>query len=149
MGFHQLIYVSAATQPFGDAALQALVAHARPYNHARGLTGLLLHSEGQFLQVLEGEKAAVRELYYDRIARDPRHTHLRLLADGPVAERIFPNWSMGFLETNPLELADLVGHLNLDDPDFLGKHAPKTSPALMALLLRFAGPRTQEADQAR
>ncbi len=144
MRFHQLIYVSAATQPFGDAALRALVAHARPYNHARGLTGLLLHSEGLFLQVLEGEKAAVRELYYERIARDPRHAHLRLLADGPAAERIFPDWSIGFLDTAPSDLADLVGHLNLDGPAFLARHAPETSPVLMALLLRFVGPRTRE-----
>ncbi len=145
MPCHQLIYVSAATQPFGDAALRALVAQVRPHNHGLGLTGLLLHSENLFLQVLEGDKAAVRELYHERIARDPRHTHLRLLADGPAAARVFPDWSMGFLDTIPSDLADLVGHLNLDGPDFLGKHAPETSPVLMALLLRFVGPRMQEA----
>lgn len=146
MLFHQLIYVSAATQPFSDDGLYALLAQARAHNQARDLTGLLLYSDGLFLQVLEGTKAAVHQLYHGRVAHDSRHTHLRLLADGPAAERIFPDWSMGFLDTAPSDLADLVGHLNLDGPDFLGKHAPKTSPVLMALLLQFAGPRMQEAN---
>ena len=90
MVLHQLLYVSAATKPFGNAALQTLVTSARSYNHDRGLTGLLLYSESLFLQMLEGEEAAVHEVYYDRIAADPRHTHLRLLADGPVAGCVFP-----------------------------------------------------------
>lgn len=142
MALYQLLYVSAATEPSGNAALQTLVASARSYDH--GLTGLLLYSESLFLQMLEGEEAAVHEVYYDRIAADPRHTHLRLLADGPVAGCVFPDWSIGFLDALPSELGDLVGHLHLDGPDFLAKHAPAISPVLMALCSGFVGPRTRQ-----
>lgn len=144
MALYQLLYVSAATEPSGNAALQTLVASARSYNHDHGLTGLLLYSESLFLQMLEGEEAAVHEVYYDRIAADPRHTHLRLLADGPVAGCVFPDWSIGFLDALPSELGDLVGHLHLDGPDFLAKHAPAISPVLMALCSGFVGPRTRQ-----
>ncbi len=148
MRLHQLIYVSAATRPFSDADLEALVARARRENHARGITGLLLHSEGVFLQVLEGEKAIVDELYHGHIACDTRHTHLRLLADGPAAGRIFPDWNLGFVDPLPPDLPPLAGYLDLDGPEFLGKCAPKASPVLLALLRRFAGPRLQQARQA-
>ena len=69
---------------------------------------------------------------------------LRLLADGPVAGCVFPNWSIGFLDALPSELGDLVGHLHLDGPDFLAKHAPAISPVLMALCSSFVGPRTRQ-----
>ena len=41
-----------------------------------GITGLLLFIDGGFLQMLEGEERAVRELY-TRIAADRRHLNPR------------------------------------------------------------------------
>ncbi len=61
------------------------------------------------------------------------------------AERIFPDWNLGFVDPLPPDLAPLAGYLDLDGPGFLGKCAPKASPVLLALLRRFAGPRLQNA----
>ncbi|OGX91767.1 BLUF domain-containing protein [Hymenobacter coccineus] len=134
---HQLIYASTATQPFSDDELRALLAQARPRNQAAGLRGMLLYSKGLFLQLLEGETAAVYELYYGRIARDLRHRRLHVLADGPLTDYTFPEWHMGFLHTTSTSEVVLDGYLNPVETSFLAKHAPNASPVLRNLLHQF------------
>ena len=56
---------------------------------------MLLFHDNQFLQLLEGPEAAVRNCF-GIIARDPRHTGLRVLLTDEVLERSFPDWTMGF-----------------------------------------------------
>lgn len=143
MQLHQLIYVSTAIRPCPDDELRALLAQSRPYNQAADLTGLLLYSEGLFLQLLEGPQTAVYELYHGRIVRDPRHHRLHLLADGPLAARTFPHWRMGFLRTMRDDAAALDGYANPAAPDFLAAHAPQAPAVLLNLLHQFVEFKTQ------
>jgi hypothetical protein len=91
----QLIYSSSATQDLWPDDLFALVEKSRSKNAPRGLTGMLLFHEGQFLQLLEGPEPAVRDCFA-MIQRDPRHESVRILMTGVCAERDFPEWTMGF-----------------------------------------------------
>ena len=93
---HQLIYASAATEPFVASKLAELLVKARANNTGLGLTGMLLHNSGSFIQVLEGDHDVVEALYA-RIQNDPRHTNNRLLFRGAVADREFAQWSMAFI----------------------------------------------------
>jgi hypothetical protein len=88
----QLIY---ASRPFGfdDAMLAGILLDARRCNARDGITGMLICRADLYLQLLEGEAVAV-DAAYRRIAADDRHTDLRLLSRGVVAERLFPLWSM-------------------------------------------------------
>lgn len=107
---HQIIYLSQATAPFGNAQLQSLVQRVRVINAQHGITGLLLYGNEQFLQVLEGERAALHARYV-RIQQDARHRDITTLADKAVAARAFPTWHMAFtpLPQQPsLELADYL-----------------------------------------
>ena len=90
-----LVYASRAVEPLSDDDLLALLTAARNRNHAHGVTGMLVYAAGSFLQLIEGDDAAV-ELIWDRIRMDPRHTALRVLRDGPATARLFAEWSMGF-----------------------------------------------------
>lgn len=56
---------------------------------------MLLYAHGSFMQVLEGEAEIVDETLA-RIARDPRHQDLTVIAHHPVASREFATWAMGF-----------------------------------------------------
>jgi hypothetical protein len=47
-----------------------------------------------FLQVLEGGRAQVSQLY-NRIAQDPRHRDVVLLSYDEIDERSFAGWAMG------------------------------------------------------
>jgi FAD-dependent sensor of blue light len=101
-----LIYVSRACPRFMVEELQALVAKSRASNVKRGITGMLLHKDGNVMQLLEGDEQAVLELYR-RIAGDPRHCDVVILVNEPLAARQFADWFMGFT--------------NLDEPGIVGR----------------------------
>lgn len=91
-----MLYLSQTTRPWTQDDLAALAERCQQRNAKDGLTGLLLYGNGHFLQLLEGRRQPLL-LTYDRICRDPRHTHLTLLLDGPISQRTFPEWAMGVL----------------------------------------------------
>jgi hypothetical protein len=104
----QLVYASNASDLAADE-LDAIVTVARRNNQMLGLTGLLIHGDGGFLQLLEGEERAVRDTY-GRICTDTRHQGPRLLLDRE-SPRGFAGWSMGFeqVQENDPETAGLFG----------------------------------------
>lgn len=92
---HQLLYVSGAKPGIGKTDIAEILATARANNARIGVTGVLLHADDTFLQILEGAKADVRNLY-QRIALDRRHRNVMLLMEHDASERAFGSWSMGF-----------------------------------------------------
>jgi Sensors of blue-light using FAD len=104
----QLIYVSAAAVPFTEQDLGSLLLRARVNNQRLNVSGLLIHHEGSFFQVLEGGPDSVNTLY-ERIARDKRHTRVLSLARGLVPHRTFGDWSMGFVAGVQAQLTTLPG----------------------------------------
>lgn len=90
-----LVYMSSAAEPFDDDALEGVLVHARSRNTADGLTGLLVHRNGRFMQLLEGPYDAVLSTY-QRILADDRHDDVRLLAEESIHTRRFPEWSMAY-----------------------------------------------------
>lgn len=138
MPLHHLIYESRATQPFTEAELAELLQKARAHNEAHGLTGLLLYADdGRFVQVLEGEVDDVHELYFLRIARDPRHHRLQLLADGTLDHRRFGDWRMGYRPATPKALVELTGHFSTADATFLLPALPNLPSLLLDKLLDY------------
>jgi hypothetical protein len=103
-----LIYASAATGECRDAQLLEILKTSCENNERLGLTGMLLHSEGNFLQVLEGEPEVIDALY-KTICRDSRHAHLTEIVREPISKRSFGGWTMGFSEVSLDELASIDG----------------------------------------
>jgi hypothetical protein len=95
MSLHRLSYQSNALLPITGEAMQELLAKARDFNAAHGISGMLLYRDGQFVQVLEGEEAVLRTLY-GKIQKDPRHTDVVTLTDEPLDQRKFGAWSMAY-----------------------------------------------------
>lgn len=88
----QLIYMS---QPFGfdTAILAGILATARRNNPRHAITGALICRQDVYLQLIEGDAAALDALF-ERISRDDRHLDVTLLNRGEVANRLFPDWAM-------------------------------------------------------
>jgi hypothetical protein len=93
MNLCTLVYISEATTPFKIPQLDQLVAHSHETNASRGISGLLLYSSGNFMQVLEGDELIVDTLY-TKIEADPRHTNVRRLLFKGAPRRMFPDWGM-------------------------------------------------------
>lgn len=105
---YQLVYVSAAKSLMSEAQLAEVLIKARRNNERLGVTGLLIHQNGSFLQVLEGPAATVEDLFA-RISLDVRHRRVTLLARGADAKPLFADWSMGFADSASSVLNDLDG----------------------------------------
>jgi len=105
---HELIYVSAVVAPMSEHELAALLLKARANNKRLGVSGILVHHEGSFLQVLEGDPAVVEPLFA-RIGRDKRHHRTLVMRRGLIAQRTFGDWSMGFVEADPRVVESLPG----------------------------------------
>lgn len=89
----QLIYLSIARDICGDDDLARMADAARVTNAATQVTGLLAYGGGIFFQVLEGPRDNV-EAAFVRLARDKRHTGIRILQDEMCSSRDFAGWPM-------------------------------------------------------
>jgi hypothetical protein len=104
-----LVYLSVARAGLSKEDLVDILAKSREANAKTGITGMLLYKDGAFMQALEGEEQAVRELY-DRISRDSRHFGLLKLVEGEREDRCFGDWSMGFQDLNSEEARATPGY---------------------------------------
>ena len=94
----QLVYASTAIKSFSTEELRVLLVRARYHNAAVGITGMLVHVDGTFLQVLEGEAEIVHRLFIS-LAADYRHHRILLLLMREIAERHF-DASLGFFDAS-------------------------------------------------
>ena len=93
----QCLYASRAVAPLQATILESIVGASREKNPARGITGLLCFSGDIFIQVLEGGRDEVCELF-NTIVRDRRHDTVRLLTFEEIRQRKFGAWTMGHVD---------------------------------------------------
>ena len=103
----ELIYRSIAQPSITNNEVVDILNTSRQFNAAHGITGCLVFYNHEFVQILEGDKKTVQELYA-KIEKDKRHTDVQLLDENEKAERTFPKWSMAFydLSTATVNSAD-------------------------------------------
>lgn len=91
-----LIYASKVSPGAQDSvAIDQILKTARNNNESRQITGLLLCNLHYFLQVLEGPKLELKNLY-QTIAKDSRHHDVTKISESIITVRQFPDWQMGF-----------------------------------------------------
>lgn len=90
----RLLYASRAAEPLVEAVQESILAQSRAHNPKAGITGILCYSTNLFIQVLEGGRDEVCELY-NSIVRDPRHKDVCILSFEEIRERRFGHWTMG------------------------------------------------------
>jgi len=90
----RLLYASRSVQPVTPEVTEGILAQSRARNPALGITGILCQSGDIFMQVLEGGRGPVNQLY-NQIVRDDRHKDVVVLHYEEIAERRFAGWTMG------------------------------------------------------
>ena len=106
---YQLIYASKAVDNVCENDLIAILTTARKFNQLSYITGMLIYHHGFFLQIIEGEKADIINLFYSHITNDKRHHNISVFHEGYALKREFANWQMGFYGTNGHETYNLLG----------------------------------------
>ncbi|SPE26535.1 conserved hypothetical protein [Burkholderiales bacterium] len=90
----RLLYASRSPKSIESEVIDSILAQSRKHNPELGITGILCQGGDVYLQVLEGGRAAVNQLY-NRIVQDKRHLDVVLLHFEEVTERRFAGWTMG------------------------------------------------------
>ena len=103
----RLMYVSRASAGMDEVELSAILRHSRPANAAAGITGMLVSTRNLFIQVLEGGRTEVNQLY-NRICADKRHQDIELLYFEEISERRFAGWSVGQVNMSRVNTALLL-----------------------------------------
>ncbi len=90
---YELTYESVARLDLLTSDIDEILKTSRARNRQSGITGCLVYYNRRFIQILEGDKQAVQELY-KKIEKDNRHRQVRIIAENPVVNRTFPEWGM-------------------------------------------------------
>ena len=93
--FRRLAYVSRPRENLPLTEIPRIVAVCRAHNEADGITGVLLYTGDDFVQVIEGPVAVVTRLW-SRILADPRHHEIVKFLDEPSPSRWYQDWRVGF-----------------------------------------------------
>jgi hypothetical protein len=112
------LYASRAAKPLTLSLLDSILEQSCKNNPRLGITGLLCLTKNIFVQIIEGGRDEVNELFMT-IARDDRHRDIRLLA-----------WTMGQVEIDNINAALLLKHSEKAELNPFGSSARAT----MALL---------------
>jgi len=92
--------------------VQQIMQQSRQHNPQFGITGILCHSDDIFLQVLEGGRANVNQLYA-HILQDKRHTDVILLDYEEISERRYAGWTMGQVNLHKINPSILLKYSSL------------------------------------
>ncbi len=123
------LYASRVAAPLTSVVMDSILEQSRRNNPRNGITGMLCVSGDVFIQVLEGGRDAICELYKS-IVSDPRHTSVRLLVYEEITERRFGSWTMGHVNMAKVNASLLLKYSETATVDPFGASGRST----MALL---------------
>ena len=103
----RLLYASRAAEALTETVVESILQQSRHNNPPLGITGVLCYGGDVYMQVLEGGRAAVNNLY-NTIVRDSRHLQVRLLSFEEIGERRFGGWTMGQVDVRKVSPALLL-----------------------------------------
>lgn len=109
-GLHEILYVSTLASDAPIRVVADIAAKSRSANLSRDITGLLVFDGMHFCQQFEGSDIEVSALM-GRIRQDPRHTNIEMLHHGPLAERRFRRWSLGYTSVDDVEAFERLKRL--------------------------------------
>lgn len=116
---YAISYVSSANKNLSEKEIGEILSSSEEYNNKENITGLLLFSEGNFFQVLEGEKEKVKKLF-SIIKNDNRHTHVIKLFETPIHKAAFDGYRSDYVTENTKfnfgKIRDYYHHLEVLDP---------------------------------
>jgi hypothetical protein len=128
--FHILAYFSSSLTFLKPADLDAILKVSERNNANDDITGILMHHNGLFFQILEGEKKLVQDCY-NRICLDTRHRAISLLISEPVKSKDFLGWSMRYVGPDEIGRYDRG---TFTDVNYLMKKSIPTSSMALNLL---------------
>jgi hypothetical protein len=131
-----IVYVSFSEKELAEIELQELLTDIRARNYKQKITGLLLYNDGSFIQIIEGPKQVIHNLF-DKIKIDSRHSNIVLLLDNSIKKRAFPDWSMGYYRITDEQGKKVPGYSDFMNADNSSEFLKGACKDVMKLLNSF------------
>ncbi len=96
--WHTIAYVSTSSK-LSNHQINELMSDSKLKNEEDGITGVLMYSDQNFFQIIEGEKKIIIELYA-KIERDPRHYNLIKIFDRQIKKPSFTSFQNSYTIVN-------------------------------------------------
>ncbi|AWG21989.1 hypothetical protein FFWV33_10915 [Flavobacterium faecale] len=106
---YQLNYCSIASSGADLKDLNEILNTAIKRNAVKNITGCLIYHNNYFVQILEGDKQAVLDLY-EKIKKDKKHHSVTLLWENSVDSRHFEEWNMAFYQPEENNMKQFVAN---------------------------------------
>lgn len=125
---HTICYISKSIDSLSKEDIDGILKHASIANSDCDVSGVLLHSLGNFFQVLEGGKEHITSLY-EKICEDPRHTDIFEVYNKPSARPVFLDYQSNFHVITDNERLDWIR-------EYLEQNRSTTTSKKLTRLLR-------------
>ncbi|MFO8147542.1 MAG: BLUF domain-containing protein [Bacteroidota bacterium] len=117
---YAIAYVSSASKDLKEQEIKTILEKSVAWNNRQGLTGILLYSEGNFFQVIEGEESVTKELF-ESIKKDPRHHNVLQIFAKEIHREAYDGYKADFISANadydPKKFESYLKQIEvLDDP---------------------------------
>lgn len=110
---YTICYVSKASEHITKQDVMEVFRVTEQANNAFYISGILLHSFGNFFQVLEGEKKSLEQLFENKIMVDSRHNTIYEVFRKDMETPIFSTYLSQFLTiTTSVQLDEIRKYLN-------------------------------------
>lgn len=109
-GLQEIIYVSTLAQDAPLRVIADIAVKSRTANQKLDITGLLVFDGMHFCQQLEGSAQEVAAMMA-QIAQDPRHTNVAIVHRGPLDQRRFRQFSLGYTSVEDVEALERLQQL--------------------------------------
>ena len=107
---YEVLYVSTLAPDADIRVVGNIARQSRSANSALQISGLLIFDGSRFCQQIEGPQKEVLALL-DRIRQDSRHINVNVVHHGPLAQRRFQRFSMGYTTLEDDEVLERLNKL--------------------------------------
>lgn len=113
-------YVSTASTSLNNSDMAELFEFVKLKNNNLQITGILLYADGNFFQVLEGEKNQIKNIF-DKIKQDARHYNVIKIFDREKTTTSFTKYHSSFSvvsdPSNQRELQNFLDNEKTHNPE--------------------------------
>ncbi len=107
------LYISRSAGPQTSTMTGSILKTALSFNKVNQITGVLCQGTGFFIQMLEGDRSIINQLY-SRIIRDSRHKDVEIVSFEEITDRKFKQWSMALIDLSDTDPMVVLQHPEFD-----------------------------------
>ncbi|WP_025742888.1 BLUF domain-containing protein [Aquimarina pacifica] len=105
---HIISYVSTASKSLSNSDIKELFNFVEEFNNKNSITGILMYSNGNFFQILEGDEETILVLF-EKIKKDSRHYDIIKMLDKEIDTSSFFKYNSSFttrLGDQPIQIPE-------------------------------------------